>query len=437
MQQPLTATPSQGLKGRVRAPGDKSISHRALILGALATGTTRIAGLLEADDVLATARAVCALGAEVARADGAFLVKGQGVGGLCPANGPLDFGNSGTGARLMLGVLAGHDMEASLTGDASLCRRPMGRVLAPLRHMGLAVKGEGITLPLTVRGTPDLVPIVYELPVPSAQVKSAVLLAGLHAPGKTSVVELLPTRDHAERMLTHFGAEISVEPQPDGGRIISVWGDAELEGRNVAVPADPSSAAFLIAATLLCLGSEVVVEGVLLNPTRTGFLETLRKMGADIELLEEREEGGETVGDLRVRTSALRGVTVPASRAPSMIDEYPVLAAVAAFAEGETHMQGLAELKLKESDRLAATAEGLVACGVEARIEGDDLIVVGRGAVPGGARVATQMDHRISMAFLTLGLAAREGVAVDDVRMIATSFPDFVPLMTKLGARFR
>jgi 3-phosphoshikimate 1-carboxyvinyltransferase len=437
MPQPLTATPSQGLAGRIRVPGDKSISHRALILGALATGTTRITGLLEADDVLATARAITALGAEVAREGGAFTVKGQGVGGLRAPAQALDFGNSGTGSRLMLGVVAGHDMAVEFTGDASLCGRPMGRVLAPLQTMGLRVENDKQTLPLKIRGTSDLIPIRYALPVASAQVKSAVLLAGLHAPGRTTVIEPLPTRDHTERMLTHFGAELCIEDNPDGTRAVSVWGDAELHGAAVAVPSDPSSAAFIVAAALICRGSDVVVEGVLMNPTRTGFFDTLRQMGADLEVLDLRQAGGEMVGDLRVRSSVLQGVRVPASRAPSMIDEYPVLAAVAAFAQGETHMHGLAELKLKESDRLAATAAGLAACGVEARIEGDDLIVVGKGTVAGGGLVATHMDHRIAMAFLTLGLGAERPVTVDDGTMIGTSFPAFVPLMTQLGAALR
>jgi 3-phosphoshikimate 1-carboxyvinyltransferase len=437
MTKPLTAAPSRSLSGRTRLPGDKSISHRALILGALATGRTRITGLLEADDVLATARAVAALGAEVSRENGVIEIRGQGVGGLHGPLGGLDFGNSGTGSRLMLGVVAGHDMEARFEGDASLSKRPMGRVLKPLRRMGLATVEAAETLPLTVKGTPDLISIVYELPVASAQVKSAVLLAGLHAPGRTTVIEPMASRDHTERMFTHFGAEVTVADEADGRRAVSVRGDAELEGVDLAVPGDPSSAAFAIAAALIAPRSEIVLEGVLMNPTRTGFIETLRDMGAEIALVDRRHEGREPVGDLKVTASSLRGVTVPAARAPSMIDEYPALAVVAAFAEGETRMEGLSELRVKESDRLAATAAGLAACGVEARIEGDDLIVVGRGAVPGGAMVETHMDHRIAMAFLILGLGAEQPVTVDDIAMIATSFPDFVPLMTKLGAEFR
>jgi 3-phosphoshikimate 1-carboxyvinyltransferase len=437
MKQPLTASPSAGLSGRIRVPGDKSISHRALILGALATRETRIDGLLEAEDVLATAKAVAALGAEVERANGAVLIKGQGVGGLRAPASVLDFGNSGTGSRLMLGVVAGHDFEAEFTGDASLRRRPMGRVLAPLAAMGLRTDADEdhATLPLKVRGTSDLLPIVYDLPVPSAQVKSAVLLAGLHAPGRTTVVEPLPARDHTERMLAFFGAEISIEERGAGARAITVCGDAELQGVSVRVPGDPSSAAFMIAAALIAPKSDIVIENVLLNPTRSGFIETVREMGANIQVLDRREQGGEPVGDLRVRSSALKAVRVPAERAPSMIDEYPVLACLAAFAEGETHMEGLSELKLKESDRLSATAAGLAACGVAARVEGDDLIVESHGEVKGGSLVETQMDHRIAMAFLTLGLGARSPVKVDDISMIATSFPDFAKLMTKLGAK--
>jgi 3-phosphoshikimate 1-carboxyvinyltransferase len=337
----------------------------------------------------------------------------------------------------MLGVVAGHDIEVEFTGDASLRRRPMGRVLAPLTTMGLQTEGDRATLPLVMRGTRDLIPIAYDLPVPSAQVKSAILIAGMHAPGRTTIREPLPTRDHTERMLGYLGAELHAEDRDDGARMVTICGDAELQGAEITVPGDPSSAAFIVAAALICPGSEIVVEGVLMNPTRAGFIETLREMGADIEELDHRFEGGEPVSDIRVRAGELKAVTVPAERAPSMIDEYPVLACLAAYAEGETRMEGLAELKVKESDRLAATAAGLAACGVEARIESDDLTVVGKGDVKGGSLVATHMDHRIAMAFLTLGLGAREPVTVDDASMIATSFPDFVKLMTKLGAEFR
>lgn len=437
MHQPLTARRSEGLTGRLKVPGDKSISHRALILGALATGRTQISGLLESEDVLATARVLQALGAEISKERSLWRVMGQGVGGLRQPDGPLDFGNSGTGARLMMGVVAGLPIVAEFTGDESLRRRPMGRVLTPLQEMGLQVESDRTTLPLTLRGTQDLIPIRYELPVPSAQVKSAILLAGLHAPGRTSVIEHAATRDHTERMLRHFGAEVQVEDRADGARVITVTGDAELIGTEVEVPADPSSAAFPIAAALITQGSDLILENMLINPTRAGFLETVQEMGGDIELLEMREVGGEKIADVRVRSSRLHGVTVPAERAPAMIDEYPVLAAVAAFAEGETRMCGLAELKLKESDRLAATAAGLAACGVDARIDGDDLIVFGQKEVKGGATVATEMDHRIAMSFLVLGLAAKEPVRVDDGQMIATSFPDFVPLMAKAGAKIK
>ncbi len=435
MPQPLTSSRSTRLSGRVRVPGDKSISHRALILGALATGRTHITGLLEAEDVTATAKAVAALGAEVRRSNGTVEVTGRGVGGLIAPGAPLDFGNSGTGSRLMLGAVAGSPIVVEFTGDESLCRRPMGRVLEPLGLMGLEVDAGRITLPLTIRGTEDLIPIDYALPVPSAQVKSAILLAGLHAPGKTTVFEALPTRDHTERMLGHFGAELLAEERA-GGRAITICGDAELHGAAIAVPGDPSSAAFLIAAALIAERSDITIEGVLMNPTRSGFVETLREMGGEIDLIDLRHEGGEPVADLRVRSSALKGLRIPAERAPSMIDEYPMLACLAAFAEGETRMEGLSELKVKESDRLAATEAGLKACGVEACVEGDDLIVQGAGEVKGGGLVKTHLDHRIAMAFLTLGLGARAPVTVDDTTMIATSFPSFAALMSALGARF-
>jgi 3-phosphoshikimate 1-carboxyvinyltransferase len=313
----------------------------------------------------------------------------------------------------------------------------MGRVLAPLAAMGLETDADEdhATLPLVVRGTSDLLPIVYDLPVPSAQVKSAVLLAGLHAPGRTTVVEPIAARDHTERMLGYFGAELCAEDRGQGARAVTICGDGELHGAHIAVPGDPSSAAFMIAAALISPGSDIVIENVLLNPTRSGFIDTLREMGAEIELLDRRDEGGEPVGDLRIKTSALRGVRVPSGRAPSMIDEYPILGCLAAFADGTTEMQGLAELKVKESDRLAATAAGLAACGVSARIDGDDLIVEGSGEVKGGGTVETNMDHRIAMAFLTLGLGARRPVRVDDVSMIKTSFPGFAALMTTLGAK--
>lgn len=416
-------------------PGDKSISHRALILGALATGRTRITGLLEAEDVINTAKAVSALGAAASKSGGVWEVLGRGVGGLSQPSEPLDFGNSGTGTRLMMGVIAGHPIITRLVGDASLSRRPMSRVLRPLQQMGLEVVEDKESLPLTIRGTSDLVPIVYELPVPSAQVKSAILLAGLAAAGETTVIEREPTRDHTERMLRYLGADIR-SVRENGLTRITVKGHAELEGRDITVPGDPSSAAFIAAAALIVPDSEVTIEGVLVNPTRTGFYLTLQEMGGDVAFLNTREEGGEPVADIRVCSSSLTGVSVPAERAPSMIDEYPVLAVVAAFARGRTEMHGLAELKVKESDRLAATAAGLVANGVEARVDGDTLVVEGTGIAQGNGTVATHLDHRIAMAFLTMGLASREPVTVDDATMIATSFPEFRGLMESLGARF-
>jgi 3-phosphoshikimate 1-carboxyvinyltransferase len=434
---PLTASkPASGLTGRVRVPGDKSISHRALMFGALATGKTTIKGLLEAEDVLNTAKAVTALGAAATKDGDTWTVLGRGTGGLKQPSAPIDFGNSGTGTRLMMGVVAGHDMSVTMTGDASLSRRPMGRVLKPLRQMGLLTREDRDTLPLTVEGSSHLVPIEYILPVPSAQVKSAILIAGLMAAGETTVVEKEPTRDHTERMLRYFGADVETEVK-DGLTRITVHGEAELEGRDVVVPGDPSSAAFLISAALLVPGSDVTVEGVLVNETRIGLYTTLKEMGADIAFTNPREEGGEPIADIRARSSRLRGVHVPAERAPSMIDEYPVLAAIAGFAEGETRMDGLAELKVKESDRLAATAAGLVANGVSATVDGDTLIVQGTGKVAGGGTVATHLDHRIAMAFLTMGLASDTPVTVDDTAMIATSFPEFRGLMEKLGASYR
>ncbi len=364
----------------MRVPGDKSISHRALMLGALATGRTAITGLLEGEDVLNTAKALAAMGCPVCKQAGTWEVLGRGVGGLAEPDGDVDFGNSGTGLRLMMGLIAGHDMRVRFVGDASLSRRPMGRVLKPLIEMGLEVEEAGRDrLPLAIRGSSDLLPIEYAPPVASAQIKSAVLLAGLHASGDTTVVEAQATRDHTERMLRHFGANVITAERSNGARAITVTGDAELEGRTVHVPGDPSSAAFLAAAALIVPGSEVTIEGVLVNPTRTGFYTTLREMGADVVFANQREEGGEPVADILVRHSRLEGVRVPPGRAPSMIDEYPVLACLAAYAAGETRMEGLAELKVKESDRLAATAAGLAANGVAARVEGETLIVGGPG----------------------------------------------------------
>lgn len=426
------------LNGHIQVPGDKSISHRALILGALSTGVTTIKGLLEAEDVLATANALRRLGIPIERADAVWRVYGRGVGGLSAPDGPLDFGNSGTGVRLMMGVIAGHDMQVICTGDVSLCRRPMSRVLQPLKEMGLTVaESDRDMLPLTLQGSSDLIPIDYRLPMPSAQVKSAILLAGLHAPGATTVIEPEATRDHSERMLRHFGADLTILDRDDGTRAITVAGDSELQGANVIVPGDPSSAAFMTTAALIIPGSDITIENVLVNQTRFGFYQTVQEMGADLTLQNERNNGGEPVADIRVRASALKGVTVPAARAPSMIDEYPCLACLAAFAEGETRMDGLGELKVKESDRLAATRAGLSTCGVRVRIDGDSLIVAGSRTVPGGGIVETKQDHRIAMSFLTLGLASENPVTVDDSDMIATSFPEFTQLMAELGGKFK
>jgi 3-phosphoshikimate 1-carboxyvinyltransferase len=434
--QPLTSARSGPLSGSIQVPGDKSISHRSLILGALADDVTAITGLLEAEDIMATAQALRQLGAPVEKHGEEWRVYGRGIGGLTPPAEPLDFGNSGTGARLMMGVVAGHAMEAVFTGDESLCRRPMGRVLSPLRQMGLRWRENGRELlPLTLIGTNMLAPIEYELPVASAQVKSAVLLAGLSAMGETTVIELERTRDHTEKMLAHFGAELIIQ-DIDGGRRITVKGRPLLRGKPVSVPGDPSSAAFAIAAALICPGSDVTVKNVLINPTRTGFYETLKEMGADIAYENVRDHSGEQIADIRARYSALRGITIPEERAPVMIDEYPCLAAVASFADGVTKMQGLAELRVKESDRLAAMEAGLKACGVEASSQGDTLIVRGSPQPRGGGFIETHMDHRIAMTFLVLGLAAQEPVTVDDVSIIATSFPQFQGLMTRLGAEF-
>ena len=428
----LTAKPSGALRGRAVAPGDKSISHRALILGAMASGTTAIEGLLAGDDVLATARAAAAFGADVERlGNGRWRVVGRG--GFVRPEALIDCGNSGTGARLLMGAAAGFPIEAAFDGDASLRKRPMGRVTEPLSRMGARFETTSGRLPLTVRGG-GLRAADHRQAVPSAQVKSAVLLAGLNAAGETVVLEPEPTRDHTERMLRAFGAAVAVEDTPQGRRVRLAGGQG-LRGTTVAVPGDPSSAAFPLIAALLVPGSAVTIEGVLLNPLRTGLFDTLRDMGADLSISNEREAGGEAVGDVTARASRLRGVEVPAARAASMIDEYPVLAVAAAFAEGATVMRGLTELRVKESDRIALTAAGLTACGVATEEEPDGLVVHGAGRPPrGGATVATQGDHRIAMSHLVLGLAAERPVTVDQPGMIATSFPGFVALMRGLGA---
>ena len=434
--QPLIARRSGPLHGRARVPGDKSISHRALILGALTVGETRISGLLEGEDVLGTGKAVRALGATVERTcPGAWRLHGVGVAGFAEPAAPLDFGNSGTGCRLMLGAVAGCPITASFDGDASLRKRPMRRVLEPLERIGAhtLVANDG-RLPLQLAGARDPIPIVYEPPVASAQLKSAVLLAGLAAPGETVVIEAEATRDHTEKMLTHFGADVRVEQRGAHGRRITLVGQPELMPRPIVVPADPSSAAFPLVAAAITPGSDVILEGVMLNPLRAGLIDTLAEMGAAIERLNARIEGGEDVADLRVRGGALRGVEVPAARAPAMIDEYPILAVAASFAEGTTVMRGLKELRVKESDRLAGTADMLRANGVTVEIEGDDLFVEGRGRAPGGGLVATHMDHRLAMSALVMGLESEQPVTIDDGSFIATSFPDFVALMRGLGA---
>ncbi|PWR17742.1 3-phosphoshikimate 1-carboxyvinyltransferase [Zavarzinia compransoris] len=431
-----SAKSSPALAGAVTVPGDKSISHRALILGALAVGRTEVTGLLEGDDVLRTAECMRRLGAKVVRlGPGRWQVDGVGVGGLVEPADVLDMGNSGTGARLLMGVVAGHPITAVFTGDASLNRRPMARVTEPLARMGAAFVGRaGNKLPLAVVGARNPLPIEYRLPVASAQVKSAILLAGLCAPGETTVIEPEPTRDHSERLLGHFGAEIRIVDAADGSRRVTLRGQPELTAAPVVVPGDPSSAAFPLVAALIVPGSDVIIENVGLNPLRIGLFDTLIEMGASIEYLNRRVAGGEPVADLRVRHSALKGVTVPAERAPSMIDEYPVLAVAAGFATGTTRMNGLAELRVKESDRLAAVAAGLAANGIAHEAGPDFLIVAGKGKVPGGGTVATHMDHRIAMSFLVMGLAAERPVTVDDIHMIDTSFPGFGTLMASLGA---
>ncbi len=434
---PLVAhRPSTPLTGRIRVPGDKSISHRALMFGALAIGETRISGLLEGEDVLRTAAAMRALGAEIERlGDGAWRVVGRGIGGLTEPDDVLDMGNSGTAARLICGILASHPLFAVLTGDASLRRRPMRRVTGPLAATGARFAARaGGRLPLAIEGTGAALPVAHRLEVASAQVKSALLLAGLNARGRSVVEEPTATRDHSENMLRHFGATISVETA-GAGRVITLDGQPDLSAADVAVPGDPSSAAFPLVAALLVEGSALVIERVGLNPLRTGLFTTLAEMGADIGTANRRTEGGEPVGDVTVRHGALRGVDVPAERAPCMIDEYPILAVAAACAAGTTRMRGLGELRVKESDRLAATASLLAANGVRVAIEGDDLLVHGTGAPPpGGGVVATEMDHRLAMSALVLGQAAASAVTVDDSAFIETSFPGFVALMTGLGA---
>lgn len=435
---PMSSRKGAALKGEAHVPGDKSISHRALILGALSIGETVVTGLLEGEDVIDTAKAMRAFGAQVERdADGVWHVHGVGVGGFSEPEGIIDCGNSGTGVRLIMGTMATTGIAATFTGDASLCSRPMGRVTDPLALFGAqAVGRKGGRLPMTIVGAENPVPVTYTTPMPSAQVKSAVLLAGLNAPGETVVIEKEATRDHTERMLRGFGADVSVEDTPEG-RVIRLQGRPELKAQTIVVPRDPSSAAFPVCAALLAEGSDVLVPNIGLNPTRAGLFDTLIEMGADLTYENLREEGGEPVADLRARYSPnMKGIEVPPARAASMIDEYPVLSVVAAFAQGETIMRGVKELRVKESDRIDAMAQGLRAAGVTVD-EGEDWWIVhgrGFGNVAGGVTVASRLDHRIAMSFLVMGLATEAPMQVDDGSPIATSFPIFEQLMADLGA---
>jgi 3-phosphoshikimate 1-carboxyvinyltransferase len=432
---------SDALSGSAVIPGDKSISHRSLLFGGVARGETRIKGLLEGEDVINSAKAARALGAHVEKIGDEWVVKGTGNGLLLEPEAPIDFGNSGTGCRLFMGLVGTYDFPVTFLGDASLSKRPMGRIIDPLKLFGTQVidQSEGCRLPITIKGPKFAAPVEYRVPMPSAQVKSAVLLAGLNAPGITSVIEPVMTRDHTEKMLAGFGAELEVETAKDGVRHIRLQGQSKLTGCNIQVPCDPSSAAFPIVAALIVPGSDVLLENILMNPTRTGLITTLLEMGADIEISNSRESGGETIADLRVRSSELKGVTVPGERSASMIDEYPVLAVAASFAEGETLMQDVGELRVKESDRLDAVARGLEMNGVEVS-EGPDWMKVsgrpdGKG-IGGGGAVQTHLDHRIAMSFLVMGMASEKPVTVDDTSPIATSFPEFIGLMGELGARF-
>ncbi len=440
---PYSARRSPALTGELRVPGDKSISHRAMIFGLLSVGETIVTGLLEGEDVLRSAEAARALGATVEKlGEGHWRIQGVGVGSLMQPADTLDFGNAGTGSRLMIGIIAGHAITARIDGDASLRKRPMKRILDPLKLIGAEVleEAEGERCPLVIKGAETALPIHYETPVASAQVKSAVLLGALNAAGTTVVIEAEATRDHTEKLLKYFGADIVVEPYGEKGlgRKITLIGQPELKPRPITVPADPSSAAFPLVAALIVPGSDILLKGVMMNPLRIGLITTLLEMGASIEVVARSTEGGEDVADLRVKASHLKGVDVPASRAPSMIDEYPILAVAAAYASGTTRMNGLHELRVKESDRLAAVAAGLEANDVRHEILGDDLLVYGgNGMVAGGGLVETHMDHRIAMSFLIMGLNSQKQVNVDDTSFIATSFPDFMDSMVRLGACFK
>jgi len=441
---PMQSKKVFSFKGEATIPGDKSISHRSMIFGGLASGTTKVRGLLEGEDVLASAKAMQALGATITKVgsgpDSEWIIQGVGNGLLLAPKDPIDFGNAGTGCRLFMGLLGSYDFETTFIGDASLSSRPMGRVLNPIAQMGTQIiaQVEGGRLPVTIKGPKVAAPITYKVPMPSAQVKSAVLLAGLNAAGTTVVIEETFTRDHTENMLKGFGADLTVETDENGVRTISLVGQGKLQGQEILVPSDPSSAAFPIVAALICEGGDVTLPGILMNETRTGLITTLIEMGGDIEISNERLSGGEKIADLRVRHSALKGIKVPGHRAASMIDEYPVLAVAACFATGETHMEDLAELRVKESDRLAAVARGLKQNGVDCE-EGEDWLKVrgrpdGKG-LGGGKSVVTHLDHRIAMSFLVMGMASQKPVTVDDSGPIATSFPEFVGLMSDMGAK--
>ena len=435
---PRRFTAAGPLTGRIRVPGDKSISHRSIMLGALAVGRTRVTGLLEGEDVMSTAAAMRAMGASIERLEtGEWVIDGVGVGGLMQPRTALDMGNSGTSTRLLMGLVASHPITATFVGDASLSKRPMGRVIDPLSQMGADfTAAPGGRLPITLRGIAPAVPISYRLPVASAQVKSAVLLAGLNTPGVTTVIEPVPTRDHSERMLRGFGAELNVEIGADGTRTIHLTGEAELKPQTIEVPGDPSSAAFFVVAALLVPGSDLVIENVGLNPTRAALLSVLRDMGGSIEELDRRDVGGEPVADLRVRHSPLTGIVVDPAVVPSMVDEFPVLFVAAALASGRTVTTGLEELRVKESDRIAVMRAALVLAGAKVTETEDGLIIDGTGGellpgTPEGAEVTTHLDHRIAMSMAVAGLASRAGVAVDDTRPIATSFPVFESLLTE------
>lgn len=434
--------PSGPLSGKVRVPGDKSISHRALILSALAVGKSRIEGLLEGEDVLATAEALRSMGVTIDKSDDVWTVNGVGVGGLMQPETALEMGNSGTSTRLLMGLIAAHDISATFVGDASLSKRPMGRVIDPLSEMGADITARQTSdhkacLPLTVRGICPAVPLDYHLPVPSAQVKSAILFAGLNTPGITRVIEPVPTRDHSETMLKGFGADISTETDKDGIRTISVTGEADLSPQKIKVPGDPSSAAFPVVAASLVPGSDVIVENVGINPTRAGLFAVLQKMGGDIQFKKKRTVGGEPVADIHVRHSALNGIDVPADIAPTMIDEFPILFVAAALANGRTTTSGLHELRVKESDRLTQMAEGLAILGVDVTEKDDGLIINGSGGkalsvTQKKVTIKTALDHRIAMSFAIAGLVTKGGATVDDMNPVETSFPGFENLITEL-----